>query len=67
MTINKLIVGADLSRPSPIYRPPWILRYPDYFVHLHYRPSVHLIDNLIILLNLIIAPGKRNSAIQGVQ
>ena len=53
MTINKLIqtvVGADLSRPSPIY-----------------RPSVHLIDNLIIWLNLIIAPGKRNSAIQGVQ
>ncbi len=50
MTINKTVVGADLSRPSPIY-----------------RPSVHLIDNLIIWLNRIIAPGKRNSAIQGVQ
>jgi len=32
-----------------------------------YRPSVHLIDNLIIWLNRIIAPGKRNSTIQGVQ
>jgi hypothetical protein len=50
MTINKTVVGADLSRPAPIY-----------------RPSVHLIDNLIIWLNRIIAPGKRNSAIQGVQ
>jgi len=33
MQINQLIqtlVGADLSRPSPIYRPRWIFRYPDY-------------------------------------
>ena len=40
MQINQLIrtlVGADLSRPSLIYRPRWIFRYPDYLVNVHYR------------------------------
>ena len=43
MTFNKLIqtfVGADLSRPAPIYRPS---------VHV-------LLSGRLILLNLIIAP-----------
>jgi len=29
-------VGPDVSQPSPIYRPGWLFRYPDYFVHLHH-------------------------------
>ncbi len=38
MQINKIIrppVGADLSRPAPIYRPRWPVRNLDYFVNLH--------------------------------
>ncbi len=30
-------VGADLSRPAPIYRPPVDVRYPDEKVKTHYR------------------------------
>ncbi len=40
MHFDKLIrtpVGADSSRPSPIYRPRWIFRYPDEKVKKHYR------------------------------
>ncbi len=40
MHFDKIIrtpVGADLSRPPPIYRPRWIFRSPDYCVNLHNR------------------------------
>jgi len=77
MTINEIIwtsVGADLSCTSPIYRPSLEVTLSAFNIQSAlsrpspiYRPSVHLIDNLIIWLNRIIAPGKRNSAIQGVQ
>ena len=30
-TISGILVGADLSRPPPIYRPSWISRYPPIF------------------------------------
>ena len=67
-------VGADLSRTSPIYRPSLEVTLSAFNIQSAlsrpspiYRPSVHLIDNLIIWLNRIIAPGKRNSTIQGVQ
>src|SRR5229473_2035506 len=30
-------VGADLSRPSPIYRPWWLFRYPDECIKTHNR------------------------------
>src|SRR2546429_9383256 len=33
---HEFAVGADLSCAPPIYRP---MRTPDYFVHLHYRPT----------------------------
>src|SRR6266487_932375 len=42
MQIDKLIrtpVGADLSRPPPIYRPRWIFHYPDEKVKQHNRPQ----------------------------
>ena len=43
MLINNITqpsVGADLSRPPPIYRPSWrVSPYPDLKVTLHYRPS----------------------------
>ena len=38
MQMNQFIrtlVGADLSRPAPIYRPRWIFRSPDYLVNVH--------------------------------
>src|SRR5260370_29307274 len=35
---NPAIVGPDLSRPAPIYRPRWLFRSPDYCVDLHYWP-----------------------------
>ena len=39
MHINEIIrpsVGADLSRPPPIYRPfQWIFHYPDYLIKGH--------------------------------
>ena len=37
----RTLVGADLSRPPPIYRPRWIFRYPDYLVNMHHcaRPE----------------------------
>ncbi len=44
MPFDKIIrpsVGPDLSRPPPIYRPGWLFRSPDYFVHLHYRVPTH--------------------------
>ena len=43
MLFHELIrtaVGADLSRPPPIYRPRWLSRYLDYFVQCHHRPSL---------------------------
>src|SRR5437588_1322603 len=43
MLINNITqpsVGADLSRPPPIYRPSWrVSPYPDLKVTLHYQPS----------------------------
>ncbi len=45
MQINKIIrppVGADLSRPAPIYRPRWPVRNLDYFVNLYIYTSATL-------------------------
>src|SRR5579859_6803785 len=42
MTFNNILrppVGADLSRPPPIYRPGCLFRYEDYVVAVHYRPA----------------------------
>jgi len=44
MQINYLIqpsVGADLSRPSPIYRPSRDVPYADNFVNSHYPKGYH--------------------------
>ncbi len=43
-------VGADLSRPAPIYRPRWISRYPDEHVKQHFRSSVDVPLSLTYLV-----------------
>src|SRR2546423_15523935 len=39
--LNRPPVGADLSRPPPIYRPKEGQRYSDYFVKPHNRAPTH--------------------------
>ncbi len=36
-TFIRSSVGADLSRPPPMYRPRWMFRYPDENVKKHNR------------------------------
>ncbi len=59
MQINKIFrspVGADLSRPPPIYRPSVHFPVPDYFVKSHYRAptfrgTLHLPGQLRVTCN----------------
>ena len=46
-TIIRLSVGADVSRPSPIYRPQVVFRYPNEKVNLHQCVPTELVVRLV--------------------
>jgi hypothetical protein len=53
-TIRGISVGADLSRPPPIYRPSVAFTISPSFAKNHYRPSEGLHDIPPVLFNFMI-------------